>query len=261
MKISVIIPTFNRADFILKTIKSIQKQTIQPDEIIVIDDGSTDDTKNLISNLNIKYIYQNNQGVSLARNRGIKEVKNNWVAFCDSDDIWHKNKLEEQINFHKQNPNILISHTCEIWKYNDKIIKQKKYQQKPSGFCFQDNLKICKIGASTVLLHRQILDDVGIFDKDLVACEDYDLWLRILLKYELGLVKKKLITKIAGHEGQLSFETPMMDTLRIKALYKHINSKYSKDVKEELNRKIQILLKGARKYNNKEIIETYSKLI
>ena len=156
MKISVIIPTYNRANFLIKTINSILNQSVVVDEIIIVDDGSTDNTKEILSSLNIKYIYQENNGVSSARNRGIVEATYDWIAFCDSDDIWHENKIEEQIKFHKQNQHILISHTNEIWKFNNKIIKQKKYQAKPKGFCFVKNLDNCKIGISTLLINKSI---------------------------------------------------------------------------------------------------------
>ncbi len=265
MKISVIIPTFNRADFLPKTINSIQNQTIKPDEIIIIDDGSTDNTKEILKDFDIKYIYQKNNGVSSARNLGIKNAKNSWLAFCDSDDIWNNDKLEKQINFYKLYPNILFSHTDELWKFNDKIINQKKHQQKPKGYCFCDNLSQCKIGASTVLIHKSVLDDIGLFDENLKACEDYDLWLRILQKYELGLIEEKLITKIAGHKGQLSFETPMMDSFRIEALKKHLASKFNDEIKKELVKKIEIIIKGALRHNNEKILKKYqnelSKLI
>ena len=177
--------------------------------------------------------------------------------FLDSDDIWHSKKVEKQVNFHKQNQHILFSHTNELWKFNNKIIKQKKHQQKPSGYCFDDNLQFCKIGASTVMIHNSIFEEIGEFDDELVACEDYDLWLRILVKYELGLVENELITKIAGHKGQLSFDTPLMDLYRIKALYKHKNNT---NAFEEFKKKKEILINGAIKHNNHELIETLNKL-
>ncbi len=266
MQISVIIPTFNRANFMIKTIKSIQEQTIKPDEIIIVDDGSTDHTVQLVidqlelcDTIKTKYVYQKNKGVSGARNTGIKFARNDWIAFCDSDDIWEKEKLEKQINFHKTNQNILISHTDELWKFNDKIIKQKKHQLKPSGYCFKDNLSLCKIGASTVILHKSILEDIGLFDESLTACEDYDLWLRILIKYELGLCEEKLIIKVAGHTGQLSFETPLIDTFRVKALKKHLNSQYKKEIINELINKINIIIKGAKKHGNELLLDEYTK--
>jgi glycosyltransferase involved in cell wall biosynthesis len=186
---------------------------------------------------------------------GIKLASYEWITFLDSDDIWSETKIEEQINFHKKNKDILFSHTDELWKFNSKIIKQKKHQQKPYGDCFNDNISLCKIGASTVFIHKSIFDDIGIFDEALIACEDYDLWLRILTKYKLGLINKKLIEKIAGHKGQLSFETPLMDKYRIIALLKH-----KKDilVKQEIIKKCDILIKGAKKHKNYAIEKYYT---
>jgi glycosyltransferase involved in cell wall biosynthesis len=257
MKISLIIPTYNRATHIKNTLLSVFSQTIKVDEIIIVDDGSTDNTKQLLEQYDIKYIYQENQGVSSARNRGIKEAKNNWICFLDSDDIWEANKIEKQIAFHKQNSHILFSHTDELWRFNNKIIKQKKHQLKPSGYCFKQNIPNTLIGASTVICHKSVFDDVGLFDEELKACEDYDLWLRILDKYEIGLIDEKLITKIAGHKGQLSFETPLMDSFRVKALLKHLESKYKEEVKQEILKKCDILINGAIKYQNDELKSHY----
>ncbi|MEA3512624.1 MAG: glycosyltransferase family A protein [Campylobacterota bacterium] len=252
MKISVIIPTYNRAGFLKKTIQSILNQTYKVNEIIIVDDGSTDTTKDILKQFenNIIYIYQNNSGVSSARNKGLKYAKNDWICFLDSDDIWEKSKIEKQVYFHKNNKKIYISHTDELWLFNDKIIKQNKQQQKPSGFCFEENIPLCKIGASTVMINKKVFDDIGLFDENLIACEDYDLWLRVLLKYELGYIDEKLIQKIAGHKGQLSFQTPLIDKYRIEALLKHTNTKYQDKIKEEIIKKSDILIKGAKKHNN-----------
>ena len=264
MKISVIIPTYNRVDFILETIQTVLDQTTKVDEIIVIDDGSTDKTKDvlerLISTNKIKYIMQKNSGVSSARNRGIKLSSNDWICFLDSDDLWETTKIEEQVLFHKKHSNILFSHTLEQWLFNNKIIKQKKHQQKQSGFCFKENIANTLIGASTVMIHKSILDDVGLFDENLKVCEDYDLWLRILYKYELGIIDKQLIKKIAGHKEQLSFTTPLMDTFRIQSLQKHLNSNYADDVRNMIIKKCDILIKGAIKHKNKKIENYYINL-
>jgi glycosyltransferase involved in cell wall biosynthesis len=258
MKISVIIPTYNRQEFIKKAIISLLNQTIKVDEIIVIDDGSTDNTKQIVEIFDIKYFYQKNQGVSSARNLGIKKAKNLWICFLDSDDIWENDKLEQQILFHKQNKHILFSHTQEEWVFNGKIIQQKSYQQKPSGYCFEQNISRCLIGPSTVMIHKSILDDIGLFDENLKVCEDFDLWLRILDKYEIGLINKKLIIKIAGDHNQLSFVTPMMDRYRIEALLKHKNKQ---NVRDMIIEKSFILIKGAKKHNNQEIENYYSTLV
>ena len=261
MKITAIIPTFNRRDFIIHAIKSIQNQTISVNEIIVIDDGSSDKTYDQIKNLNIKYIYQKNKGVSCARNTAIKEAKNNWIAFLDSDDTWNNTKIQEQINYHKQHPNILLSHTNELWIRNEKIINQKAHHKKPHGFCFLDNISSCKIGISTLLIHKNVFNNIGLFDEHLKVCEDYDLWLRISKIYEIGYINKKLTTKYAGHKNQLSFSTFAIDIYRIQALEKHINTNYKEIIKKEIIKKCKILLAGAKKHNNKDILEKYKNKI
>jgi GT2 family glycosyltransferase len=248
MQISVIIPTFNRALFLSKTINSIINQTYQQtykvDEIIVVDDGSNDDTKEIVQNLIskypiIKYIYQENSGVSSARNSGIKIASNEWIAFCDSDDIWLENKIQNQVGFLQANPHILFCHTNEIWLRNGKTIKQKAYHTKVSGDCFVQNLPETLIGASTTLLHKSIFEDIGLFDESLIACEDYDMWLRIARKYEIGLIQEPMIQKIAGHQGQLSFETKELEEYRIKALQKQLQyEKYKDEVQNELKRRL-----------------------
>jgi len=255
MKISVIIPTYNRATFLQKAIESILNQSVKVDEIIVIDDGSIDNTKEIIKKYNIKYIYQKNQGVSSARNTGIQNATNEWICFLDSDDIWEKDKIKIQIDYHKQNKNILFSYTDELWIFNNKIIKQNKKQQKNNNNNFLDHIDICKIGTSTIMINQKIFKKVGYFDETLKACEDYDLWLRILSFYKIGYIDKKLTKKIAGHKGQLSFETVGIDYYRILSLQKHIKTKYQKEILKQINKKKEILLKGAKKYNNKFFID------
>jgi len=262
LKITVIIPTYNRATFVVRALDSVLHQTVKVDEIIIVDDGSTDSTKEVLKdNTHIKYIFQKNKGVSSARNKGIQEAKNEWIAFLDSDDVWHKEKIEKQIKFHQENTNTLISHTDELWVRNEKIIKQKHHQLKPSGFCFLDNVSSCKIGPSTTILNKGILADIGFFDEDLIVCEDYDLWLRISSKYNIGYIDEKLITKYAGHDNQLSFTTFAIDKYRIQALEKHLNKSFHEKIKEEIENKCNVLLKGARKHNNFEIIEVYERKI
>ncbi|MGB5867785.1 MAG: glycosyltransferase family A protein [Arcobacteraceae bacterium] len=260
MKITVIIPTHNRAELIGKTIQSVLEQTYQANEIIVIDDGSIDNTREIVTNYDVQYFYQENKGVSNARNEAIHLALNDWICFLDSDDIWEKEKLEKQVAFHKTNPHILFSHTDELWIFNDKIIKQKKHQLKPSGYCFKENITNTLIGASTVMIHKKVFEDVGLFDEELLACEDYDLWLRILAKYELGLIDEKLIRKIAGHQNQLSFTTKLMDGYRIKALHKHLDTQYKQTISELITKKCEILIKGAIKHKNQDIENYYTKL-
>ena len=261
MKISAIILTFNREDFILKAISSIQSQTYKVDEIIVVDDGSTDNTGKILKNFkNIRIIKTKNLGVSHARNIGISEAKNRWISFLDSDDLWLNDKIENQVIFHKQNPNILFSHTGEKWLRSGKIVKYPKSLAKPNGECFLQNISTCKIATSSILLHKSIFADIGYFDEKLKVCEDYDLWLRISYKFSMGLIKKEQIIKNAGHP-QLSSSIFAIDRYHIYTLQKFLNSKYKNDVKNEIIKKCNILVNGAIKHKNREIYEKYSKMI
>jgi len=260
MKISVIIPTFNREKFILNAIRSVQNQSFRADEIIVIDDGSCDNTKEILKDENIRYLYQENKGVSAARNRGIKEAKNEWIAFLDSDDTWNVDKLNAHKSLHVEDISLLSSYTDELWIRDTKVIKLKKYQKKEEP-TFLNSLRLCKIGTSSFFCNKKIFLNIGLFDENLKVCEDYDLWLRILLKYEIKLIDKKLVTKYAGHENQLSFDTKLIDIYRVEALKKHLNSKYKEEVLEEIIYKINILLKGAKRFNNFTIADKYEKLL
>ena len=261
MKITAIIPTFNRASHIKTAIESILSQSYKIDEIIIVDDGSTDDTQKILKNFkNIKIIKTKNLGVSHARNIGVRESKNSWISFLDSDDLWLRDKIENQVAFHKQNTNILFSHTAEKWLRRGKIVKYPKSLNKPSGECFLQNISTCKIATSSILLHKSIFTDIGYFDEKLKVCEDYDLWLRISYKFSMGLIEKEQIIKNAGHP-QLSSSIFAIDRYHIYSLKKFLNSKYKNDVKNEIIKKCNILVNGAIKHKNRKIYEKYSKMI
>ncbi len=250
MKISVVIPTYNRYEFLKRALASVYVQSLSPSEIIVIDDGSTDETSNIKNDFpNIKYFYQKNRGVSSARNSGIKKASYEWVAFLDSDDEWHHDKLKEQVDFHKNNPSILMSYTDERWMRDAKEIRVPKKFKKHGGSIFNECLSHCIIAPSASIVHKNLFDKIGLFDEELEVCEDYDLWLRIASQYEIGLINKKLITKYAGHEDQLSFKYWGMDRFRVLALEKLLFSVRKETIKEVLIQKYSLLLKGAVKYD------------
>ena len=248
--ISVVIPTFNRYELTKRAIRSVLTQTFKDFELIVVDDGSIDETRNLKDEFDITYIYQNNQGVSSARNHGIEAAKGEWIAFLDSDDEWKKDKLQKQMEFFKENPSYKFCHTGEKWIRDKKEVKYPKRLKKPSGWCFYDNLQTCKIAPSSVILHKSILNDVGLFDESKKVCEDYDLWLRISKKYEMGFIKKKLITKYAG-DDQLSKTIKFIDLHHIHSLLKF---KEDEKVKKIIEKKLNILEKGAKKHSNEELL-------
>jgi len=224
LDLSVVIPTYNRYILLKRAINSLLTQTYPVDEIIVVDDGSTDNTKQIIKDFpNITYIYQENRGVSAARNVGIQRAKNEWIAFLDSDDEWHSEKLQKQIDFHRKNPDILMSYTDEVWIRNGKNVKIPKKYRKIGKDVFLENISYCNIAPSSVMLHKSIFEAIGFFDESLRVCEDYDLWLRILVEFEAGLLNEKLINKYAGHDEQLGF-TKGLDKYRVVSLEKIVKS-------------------------------------
>ncbi len=261
IKISVIIPTYNRLEFLPIAIDSVLSQTYPPYEIIIVDDGSTDGTKDFIKYVygnSLKYIYQKNQGVSSARNTGIYVSKGDFIAFLDSDDWWNKNKLEEQVKCLLSNPYYEVCYTNEAWFMNGKRKNQHKKHQKYGGEIFQYTLPLCIISPSSILLKKSIFYDIGVFDETLPVCEDYDLWIRIADKYEILFIDKLLINKRGGHEDQLSHSLPIMDYYRIIALYKFLMNKMQLDehyklAKQMIEYKIKIVYNGAIKHNNIEL--------
>ena len=254
MDITVVIPSYNRYTFLKRAIVSVLEQTYSPSEIIVVDDGSNDQTAEIQNDFpQIQYIYQKNQGVSSARNTGIKNASCEWIAFLDSDDTFHSKKLEEQYLFHKDNPEIFMSYTDEVWIRDDQEVKIPKKFQKIGKDIFIENLSYCNIAPSSTLIHKKIFDKVGYFDESLEVCEDYDLWLRVALKFEIALLSKKLITKYAGHDDQLSFKHWGMDRFRVQTLENFLllplsHTKKAK-IQDELQKKYKLLLKGAIKYD------------
>jgi len=263
-KISVIIPTYNRLELLKRSIDSIFNQTYKDFELIVVDDGSTDKTKEFCLNDNrIIYLHQENQGVSAARNSGIKISKGEWITFLDSDDEWLPNKLEKQMEYAKNNPNIKIIHSNEIWIRNGVRVNEKFKHKKMGGWIYKNSLPLCLISPSVVIIKKELLDEVGVFDTSFTYAEDYDLWLRITPYYEIGFIEDSLIKKYGGHEDQLSRNWGI-DHFRVKAMEKMINDKNLPNELKELTiktiiKKLRVLEKGYRKHNRIEAADDYKK--
>lgn len=262
MNISVIIPTYNRYDFLKRALESVCAQNYMPKEIIVVDDGSTDKTSQIQRDFpHIIYLHQKNSGVSSARNAGIKKASCEWIAFLDSDDTWDVKKLALQVQMHQENPKILMSYTDEKWIRDAKEVKIPKKFKKYAGDIFNECLSHCIIAPSATLMHKSLFERVGLFDESLEVCEDYDLWLRIALENKIGLVDAKLITKYAGHEDQLSFKYWGMDRFRVLALEKILETEKKESVQKSLVQKYKLLLKGAIKYDRISQIKEYEEKI
>jgi GT2 family glycosyltransferase len=252
--ITVIIPVYNRPAFVKEAIQSVLDQTWSNLEIIVVNDGSTDNTPLVLQSFGdkIRVIHQENKGVSAARNTGIQNSDSRWIAFLDSDDIWLPEKLSTQMHFFENHPDAKICQTEEIWIKNGKRLYPKKKHKKKSGMIFEHCLPLCIVSPSAVMIHREMFDLVGTFDESLPACEDYDLWLRISCQYPIYLLDQPLIIKRGGHHDQLSQAT-RLDRFRIQALVKLIKSGILTDnqkmlAKNELERKCRIYQKGCVKH-------------
>jgi glycosyltransferase involved in cell wall biosynthesis len=263
MKISIIIPTYNRAKLLERAIISVLSQTYQEYELIVVDDGSEDETKEVCERFqNVHYLYQENRGVSSARNRGVVHAKYEWIAFLDSDDTWMPTKLERQATYHHNNRNSYISQTQESWMRQEKAVKAMDKRIYMEEGIFKACVKQCIVGASTVLIHKRVFEEVGLFDEAFEVCEDYELWIRIAKKFDIALLDEALIVKHGGREDQLSTKHWGMDRWRIDALLKNIDgSEYDNTIKEEIIKKATIICKGAQKRDNSVLLEKYEKII
>lgn len=274
--ISVVIPTYNRGELLKRALTSVCRQTMPVEEILVVDDGSLDNTERVVkdfkSNLfgsgaRIIYLKQDNRGVSSARNVGICEAKRDYIAFLDSDDEWKQDKIRQQILLLEKNKwkNRLV-HTDELWIKSGKLHNQKKKHFKTGGYIFPRCLKLCCMSPSSVLLERSLFDIHGFFDEKLPVCEDYDMWIRISAFEDVLFVSLPLTVKYGGHNGQLSKAYWGMDRFRVFALEKLLICNGLKAIQYnqafiELLWKLRVLYNGAAKRRNSVLLEECARKI
>jgi glycosyltransferase involved in cell wall biosynthesis len=182
MRVSVVIPTYNSGRLVVEAIASALAQTHQPAEVIVVDDGSTDDTRARMAAFEspVRYVYQENQGVAAARNRGIREATGEFVAFLDADDVWHPRKLEIQLECLRRNPELGLVGTSTVDWPNEPFPSGERFANpEPALVRLKDLVVRNQFVTSSVLVRRPVLDRIGEFDRALHGPEDYDLWLRV----------------------------------------------------------------------------------
>lgn len=266
--VAVIIPTFNRKHSLGRALDSVYAQSVMPAEICVVDDGSNDGTDEFLRRNypEVHYIFQANQGVSAARNRGVRSTSSHWLAFLDSDDEWLPPKLELQLTALASDPGYRLVHCDEIWIRCGVRVNPMRKHEKSGGQLFERCLPLCAISPSAVMMERSLLLELGGFDESLPACEDYDLWLKICSRYPVLYIDKALLNKYGGHEDQLSRQHWGMDRFRVKALdnilkSKVLNSEQYRAAKAMLIKKSEILKNGANKRRNKESEMFYQQLI
>jgi glycosyltransferase involved in cell wall biosynthesis len=269
MFVDVIIPTFNRAKTLDRAIQSVLNQTYKNYKLLIVDDGSTDNTQELLSRYSvhpmITILKQTNQGVSAARNLGVRNSNSPWISFLDSDDEWLPHKLEKQILFFTQSPKCHFLHSEEIWIRNGVRVNPKLKHNKGSQDLFKRSLEFCLISPSTVIMKRDLFIQYGPFDESFTVCEDYDLWLKILAFEDVGFLPDFVTHKYGGHADQLSTQFVAMDYWRLKSLINLLNVVKNQSHREmillEIQKKAPLLLKGYQKHQNAERFEEVSMMV
>ena len=267
-QVCVIIPTWNRVERLTRAIESVLEQSYRDFEIWVVDDGSDDNTQELLKKHKDRLktlILASNRGVSSARNAGIRASDSEWIAFLDSDDFWHPEKLSRQMEQASERSKCKLHFTDEIWIRNGLRVNPGHRHRKREGWIFQPSLELCLMAPSTVLLERELLDSCGLFDEELPVCEDYDLWLRITARHPVALLNEPLITRHGGHEGQLSRRHWGMDRFRVQSLHKilsqeNLRSEDRTAAIRMLRKKCEILIKGFRNRGNMKEIRVYQNI-
>jgi glycosyltransferase involved in cell wall biosynthesis len=203
MKVSIIIPSYNCEKYLPVALESALQQTYQDFEIVIVDDGSRDTTRQIVDKYSkdspdkIRYIYQDNQGLAVARNTGIKAAKGQLIALLDADDVWLPDRLQEGIRIMESDQNIGLVHAniTRISEEGEIIGTPKRQKQFLTGSIFEHIfLRKADIPCPTVLFRKECCNRVGLFDPNLarLGCEDRDLWLRIAQKYKIVYVDKVL---------------------------------------------------------------------
>lgn len=222
---SVIIPTYNSARFLPGAIDSVLEQTYKDFEIIVVDDGSTDNTQDVVAPYldRITFLKVENGGPSKARNRAIRESSGEYVAFLDADDIWYPEKLERQMIIFSGNQHCSLVHADASYKrtYNLKEdrtwLGNKKYVK--TGWVFSELLTECFIMLSSVIVKRDCLERAGLFNENLKWWEGYDLWIRIAFENQIGMVNAPLYFRRI-HESNLFYSEPINEVVALITIMK-----------------------------------------
>lgn len=199
VKVSVVIPTYNRADLLPRAINSVLSQTMQDLEVIVVSDGSTDDTEVVVDRIQnrdnrVRFEhYHPGRGGNYARNEGIRLSKGEFVAFLDDDDEWLPSKLDRQLSLMEQNPKMVLCYTGVHVVYVNENIEYSFLPKNEGDLSRMILLDNCIGSTSTPMVRKSVFEKSGFFDNDLSALQDYDLWIRITQCGEIGVVKEELI--------------------------------------------------------------------
>ena len=212
--ISVIIPTYNSAGFLPQAVESALRQTYRDYEIVVVDDGSTDDTREAVAPYLDRIIFETtvHGGPSAARNRAIRRSSGEFLAFLDADDLWHPDKLRRQMEVFQNNRDIGLVHTDAAYVRTGNSNTDRTWfgtrKRLETGRAFSGLLNDCFIIVSSVVVKRACLEDAGWFDENLMWWEGYDLWLRIAFNHRIGMVNAPLIFRRI-HDANWFYSSPI----------------------------------------------------
>ena len=230
--VSVVIPTFNYGRFVASAIQSALDQTFRDFEIVVVDDGSTDDTTEIVSRFGaaVRYIYQPNRGLSAARNRGIQAARGEWIGFLDADDLWLPTKLERQLSVLNGTAGgrVVVHSNYAILDEDGGI--QLKWSQPGLNNPFPESLRselsvrdfVFKnwVGVLTALVRRHEVESIGGFDNELRGAEDWDLWLRLALAGHRFVYVEDSLAIYRWHRGSMQSAIDQMLASRLRLLDK-----------------------------------------
>ncbi len=266
-RVAVVVPTYNRRAMVREAVHSVLAQSERDFELIVVDDGSEDETAAAIGDefgSAVRLIRTPHRGVSAARNAGAAESRAPLITFLDSDDLWDGRKLAAQLDWFAVRPAESICQTEEVWIRNGARVNPCRHHRKREGDIFVSSLELCLISPSAVMLRRGLFEQIGGFDESLPACEDYDLWLRIARIARIGLLPQALVTRRAGHADQLSRRFWGMDRFRVASLCKLLAEPLAAERRQAaiavLRRKCAILAQGAEKRGRLQEAERYRSL-
>jgi glycosyltransferase involved in cell wall biosynthesis len=262
--ITVVIPTYQRSERVRKAIASVLRQVRPADEVVVVDDGSTDGTAEALAGFGdaIRLIrLAANGGVSHARNVGVAEAAHRWIALLDSDDVWEPDHLQSLCEHLDDDPDCRIVQTRELWYRKGRRVNPKRYHVPPTGDIFEPSLRRCLVSSSAVLLEKSLFESAGAYDERMPVCEDYDLWLRIAREHPVGLVDRETVVKDGGRGDQLSRRFWGMDRFRCFALAKLLVHGLSEEqhgqVRAVYLAKLDILEAGAAKRGEPQSVAAY----
>ena len=219
--VSIITPVYNGEQYLLAAIESGLAQTYQNFELLIVNDGSIDNSADIIKpflkDSRVIYIEQKNAGVAAARNTAIKQARGKYVGFLDQDDLWRNNKLEVQVAALEQDESVALVHSRQ--DYIDLQGNKIDYEwiTGASGYCFKDMFKKNRIAVLTVLIRKTIIDEIGLFNEQLSGTDDYEMWLRVTLKYPIQYVDQALAF-YRFHDSNISKNSFRMTVLELKTI-------------------------------------------